>query len=167
MMSVTDQPGAEITEARADTHERTIELSEVLDSATPWVAEHTRRYVETNGEDGHIWNGATCLVLTTRGRKSGRLRRMALIYSRDGDDYVLVASAKGRPNHPQWYLNLMANPEVEIQVGAERLKVRARTAAPDEKERLWPKMTEIWPDYVEYQANTTREIPLVILERVG
>jgi deazaflavin-dependent oxidoreductase (nitroreductase family) len=137
---------------------------EPLDSATPWVAEHTRRYVETNGEEGHEWRGVHTLVLTTKGRRSGQLRRNALIYGRDGDRYLIVASKGGAPNDPLWYRNLLADPNVEIQVGAEKLKVRARPASADEKAGLWPVMTTIWPAYDDYKAKTRRDIPLVILE---
>lgn len=139
---------------------------QVLDSATEWVAEHTRRYVETNGEDGHIWRGVTTLVLTTTGRRSGNLRRNALIYGRDGDSYLIVASRGGAPTHPMWYLNLVADANVQLQVGPDKFRATARTASPEEKARLWPRMTAIWPNYDDYQAKTERAIPVVILEPV-
>jgi deazaflavin-dependent oxidoreductase (nitroreductase family) len=104
------------------------------------------------------------LLLTTRGRKSGKLRRTALIYGRDGDRFVVVASKGGAKKHPEWYLNLVENPEVEVQVGAEKFKARARPATPDEKPKLWHLMTSIWTEYDSYQARTKREIPVVILE---
>jgi deazaflavin-dependent oxidoreductase (nitroreductase family) len=138
---------------------------EPLDSSWDWVAEHAHRYVETNGEDGHIWRGAPTLVLTTTGRRSGKPRRTMLIYGRDGDKYLLVASQGGRPTHPLWYHNLVEQPEVEVQVLADRFTARARTATPEEKARLWPTMTALWPAYDEYQTKTTRDIPVVILER--
>ena len=94
------------------------------------------------------------------------LRRTALIYGRDGDRYLVVASKGGSRTHPLWYLNLTANPEVQVQVGAEKFTARARTASPEEKPRLWRLMAEIWPDYDRYQQRTSREIPVVILERV-
>lgn len=137
----------------------------VLDSSRDWVAEHTRRYVETAGEDGHLWRGAPTLVLTTRGRRTGKLRRNALIYGQDGDRYLVVASYGGAPKHPLWYLNLTDNPDVTVQVKGDVVQVRARTAGPDEKPRLWKIMTPIWPAYDEYQGKTQREIPLIILER--
>ncbi|MGH8998892.1 MAG: nitroreductase family deazaflavin-dependent oxidoreductase [Acidimicrobiia bacterium] len=139
-------------------------MAEALDSAIDWVAKHTRKYVETDGEEGHMWKGVPTAVLTTTGRRSGQLRRNALIYARDGDNYVLVASAGGAPDHPLWYKNLVADPSVGLQVGAQKLTARARTAATDEKARLWPVMTSIWPDYDQYQAKTQRDIPVVILE---
>ena len=84
---------------------------EVLDSPTDWVAAHIRSYVETNGENGHLYMGSPTLLLTTRGRKSGKLRRTPLIYGRDGDRYLLVASNGGCTEHPAWYLNVVAHPE--------------------------------------------------------
>jgi deazaflavin-dependent oxidoreductase (nitroreductase family) len=138
---------------------------EVLDSPTRWVARHVRRYVETDGRSGHRWNGRNTLLLTTRGGRSGKLRRTALIYGRDGDRYLVVASNGGARNHPFWYLNLTARPEVQVQVGAERFAARARTAGAEERPRLWRLMAEIWPDYERYQKRTGREIPVVVLER--
>ena len=140
-------------------------VEDVMDSPTGWVAEHIRRYIETDGRQGHEWRGVHTLLLTTRGRKTRKLRRTALIYGRDGDRYVVVASQGGAPAHPAWYLNLTADPQVQLQVGADRFTARARTADPDEKPRLWRTMAQIWPAYDSYQAKTAREIPVVILER--
>jgi deazaflavin-dependent oxidoreductase (nitroreductase family) len=140
---------------------------EVTDSPTGWVAEHVDRYVETDGREGHEWRGVPTLLLTTRGRKSGKLRRTALIYGEDGEErYLLVASKGGAPEHPSWYLNLAAHPEVEVQVGADKFAARARTADAREKPRLWQLMTSIWPDYDVYQKKTGRDIPVVIVERI-
>ncbi|NLG72939.1 MAG: nitroreductase family deazaflavin-dependent oxidoreductase [Chloroflexi bacterium] len=141
------------------------ENEEIYDSPTGWVAEHVRRYIETDGRSGHIWRGAPTLLLTTRGRKSGKLRRTALIYGVDGNRYVVVASRGGHPKHPSWYLNLVENPHVEVQVGPERFSAYARTATPEERKGLWRLMTAIWPAYEDYQKKTSREIPVVILER--
>jgi deazaflavin-dependent oxidoreductase (nitroreductase family) len=138
---------------------------EVLDSPTGWVAKHIQQYVETGGEKGHHWRGVQTALLTTRGRRSGKLRRTALIYGQDGDRYLLVASLGGAPKHPLWYLNLVENPEVQLQVGPDVITGRARTASPEEKARLWPTMAEIWPAYNDYQAKTDRDIPVVIIER--
>ncbi|MGN9778765.1 nitroreductase family deazaflavin-dependent oxidoreductase [Micromonospora sp. H33] len=140
---------------------------QVLDSPEGWVADHIRRYVETDGAEGHEWRpGVFTLLLTTRGRRSGQLRRTALIYGRDGDAYLVVASQGGDPKHPGWYLNLREEPLVEVQVGAERFTARARTATPEEKPRMWSTMVAIWPAYDGYQAKTAREIPVVVLERL-
>lgn len=141
------------------------DLDNPIDSPGDWQREHIERYVATDGADGHEWQGVYTLLLTTRGRKSGKARRTPLIYGRDGDDYVVVASAGGQPHHPSWYLNLQADPRVRVQVGAEKFDAVARTASPEEKARLWPVMTEIWPDYDNYQSKTSREIPVVILSR--
>ena len=125
--------------------------------------EHVRRYQETDGEVGYIWNDATTLLLTTTGRKTGERRTTPLIFTRDGDDYLIVASMGGAPQHPQWYLNLQADPHAHIQVRAEHLDVTARTAADDDKPRLWAIVTEQWPNYDLYQSRTDRTIPLVVL----
>jgi deazaflavin-dependent oxidoreductase (nitroreductase family) len=143
------------------------EAAEPLDSAIGWVAEHTRKYVETNGAEGHVWNGVPTLILTTTGRKTGRPRRNALIYGRDGDRYVVVASRGGDARDPLWYRNLVADPDVEVQVGPERFPARALVVGALEKPRLWQMMTSIWPAYDEYQAKTERKIPVVILERAA
>ena len=132
----------------------------------PWYAEHVDRYLATGGEDGHDWNGRPTLLLTTVGRRSGEKRTLPLIYGRDGDNYLLVASQGGAPKHPSWYLNLVADPDVVVQVKADRFPARARPATPDERPRLWQTMTSIWPDYDNYQTKTDREIPVVVLERI-
>lgn len=138
----------------------------ILAPEVDWVADHVHRYVATDGEDGGTWRrGTSILLLTTRGRKSGTLRRMPLIYGRDGDDYVVVASKGGSPVHPGWYLNLLAEPDVTVQVMEEVFPARARVATPEQRERIWPHMVAIWPDYEAYQRATTRELPIVLLSR--
>lgn len=125
--------------------------------------EHIQRYHETDGEVGYLWNGATALLLTTTGRKSGQPRTQPLIFARDGDDFLVVASMGGAPNHPSWYLNLTANPDAEIQVKGDVIPVTARTASDDEKPRLWKIVNEVWPNYDVYQTRTERPIPVVVL----
>jgi deazaflavin-dependent oxidoreductase (nitroreductase family) len=125
--------------------------------------EHVRRYQETDGEVGYMWNGATTLLLTTTGRRTGRARTTPLIFARDGDDYLVVASMGGAPQHPNWYENLTADADAHIQVRGEHLEVRARTAAEDEKSRLWGIVAAQWPNYDVYQSRTTRVIPVVVL----
>src|SRR5262245_1845214 len=128
--------------------------------------EHVRRYIETDGREGHDWRrGAPVLLVTTTGRKTGRKIIKALIYQTYGDDYLIVASKGGLHQQPVWYLNLDAKPEVEVQVRGDRFKALARTATPEEKPDLWRRMVSIWPDYDEYQKRTDRPIPVVILER--
>ena len=128
--------------------------------------EHVERYQATDGAEGHDWQGTTTLLLTTTGRKSGELRTTPLIYQRNGDDVMIVASNGGDAKPPLWYLNLQAEPQVTVQVGADKYNARARTATAAEKSALWKTMVEAWPAYNDYQAKTSREIPIVILERV-
>jgi deazaflavin-dependent oxidoreductase (nitroreductase family) len=126
--------------------------------------EHVRQYEATGGKKGHDWNGTSCLILRTIGRRrSGQVRKFPLIYGRDGEDYVVVASKGGAPEHPGWYRNLLAHPDVSIQVWGEVIPVRARTGTAADKARVWPIMTAQWPGYDEYQAKTKRDIPVVLL----
>jgi deazaflavin-dependent oxidoreductase (nitroreductase family) len=139
---------------------------EIFDSPTDWVAKHVRRYVESSGRRGHRWSGANTLLLITKGRKTGKLRRTALIYGRHGDHYLVVGSNGGSPRHPAWYLNLAERPQVHVQVGPDTFPARARTATPAEKPLLWKEMTSIWPEYDRYQKRTSRDIPVVIIEPI-
>ncbi|HEY3190756.1 MAG TPA: nitroreductase family deazaflavin-dependent oxidoreductase [Solirubrobacteraceae bacterium] len=127
--------------------------------------EHVRRYVETDGEVGHDWGGTQTLILTTTGRRSGEPRSTPLIYGRAGENYLVVASKGGSDAPPAWYRNLVDDPDVQVQVKGDRFAARARTATPDEKPELWRTMTAEWPAYDEYQQKTSREIPVVVLER--
>jgi deazaflavin-dependent oxidoreductase (nitroreductase family) len=139
---------------------------QVTDSPTDWVAEHTRQYLESDGREGHEWQpGVSTLLLTTTGRKSGVKRRTALIYGQDADRFVVVASKGGAPEHPAWYLNLEADPEVEVQVLDDVFPATAETVHGQERTRLWAVMRGIWPAYDEYQTKTDREIPVVVLTR--
>jgi deazaflavin-dependent oxidoreductase (nitroreductase family) len=130
-----------------------------------WMADHMKRYLATDGEDGHEWRGVQTLLLTTTGRKSGEPLMLPLIYGTDGDRYLVVASKGGAPKHPAWYLNLAANPEVEVQVKDDKFKATARAATPEEKPPLWAKMAALFPNYNEYQSRAGRAIPVVILTR--
>ena len=127
--------------------------------------EHVERYEATGGAEGHDWNGTTALLLTTRGRKSGESRTTPLIYQPWHDAYMIVASKGGAPEPPAWFLNIEADPEVGVQVLADRFAAKARVATPEEKAEMWPIMTAAWPAYDDYQAKTDREIPIVVLER--
>ena len=128
-------------------------------------AEHVRVYRETGGERGYHWRGTTILLLTTTGRKSGEERTTPLIHRTDADRWIVIASKGGHPEHPGWFQNLEADPDAEIQVLDQVIPVRATVAADEERERLWKLMTEVWPDYDDYQSKTDREIPVVVLER--
>lgn len=126
-------------------------------------ADHVKAYRDSDGAVGYLWNGVSTLLLTVTGRHSGQPRTSALIFGRDGTDYLVVASMGGAPTHPQWYRNLEALPQARVQVRDQEFAVRARTAAPGEKPRLWRIMTELWPNYDVYQSRTDRDIPVVVL----
>lgn len=128
--------------------------------------EHVARYQETDGAEGHEWQGTVTLLLTTKGRRSGKEYTTPLIYQPEGDAYLIVASKGGADEPPEWYLNLQADPEVKVQVKGDRFNARARTATAQEKPAFWKKMAATWPAYDEYQQKTDREIPVVVLERV-
>jgi deazaflavin-dependent oxidoreductase (nitroreductase family) len=135
----------------------------ISDSPTGWVSKHIREYVETDGKKGHRWQGQNTLLLTTTGRKSGKRRRTALIYSEDNGNYIVVGSNGGKDKHPAWYLNVLDNPTVDVQVAADRFSANARTATGEERAHLWQLVTTNWPTYKTFQKKTDREIPIVIL----
>ena len=112
---------------------------------------------------GRFLRGAPVLLLTTVGRRTGRARTTPLLYLKDGENLLIVASQGGLPTHPVWFLNLEAHPDVEIQIGSERRAMRARRASAPEKATLWPKLTAMYRDFDDYQARTERDIPVVIL----
>lgn len=126
---------------------------------------HALIYRASGGLIGHrVPFAPPMLLLDHVGAKSGTKRTAALVYVRDGEKLVLVASKGGHPRHPAWFHNLRANPDTAVQVGRRRLAIHARVATPEERERLWPKAVAVWPGYRDYQARTDREIPLVVLE---
>jgi len=143
-------------------------------SAIPWIAKHIELY-RTDPAKAHDWDSTPLggpgvlptLLLTTTGRKSGEPRSLPLIYGPAGDGYVIIASKGGMPTHPVWYLNLEANPQCDLMVGAKAVKARARVAEGEERERLWNEMAVIYPPYLDYQKATEREIPVVVLEPVA
>jgi deazaflavin-dependent oxidoreductase (nitroreductase family) len=142
-------------------------------SAIPWIAEHIKLY-QTDPEKAHHWDSSPLggpgilptLLLTTKGRKSGEPRALPLIYGNVDDSYVVIASKGGMPKHPIWYLNLEAEPECELMVGAKQVSARARVAEGEERERIWQQMVEIYAPYVDYQKATERTIPVVVLDPV-
>lgn len=142
---------------------------EIIDSPKGWVKSHIQDYVKSDGKKGHRWRGYPTLLLTTRGRKTGKLRRTALIYGQDKGRYLVVASNGGAAEHPLWYLNLLEDPVVDVQVGAEKFRARARPATAREKPRLWRLMNEVYPTYDRYQVRASkaeRIIPVIILEPI-
>jgi proline iminopeptidase len=142
-----------------------------------WMVDHANRYLSSGGTDGHMYTidqpgrpplTVPSLLLITTGRKSGEKFLFPLFYGRAGDSYFVIASKGGAPQHPGWYRNILANPDIEIQVGTARIKVRARTAEGEERARLWEKGVEIWPPFADYQRKATeRQIPVVVLDPIG
>jgi F420H(2)-dependent quinone reductase len=121
-------------------------------------------YRASGGKVGGSVKGAPVLLLTTTGRKTGKTRTLPLLFLRDGEALAVVASEGGAERHPAWFLNLSANPAVEVEIGRHREQRRARKATDEERSRLWPRLIEMYPSYAAYQRKTTREIPVVLLE---
>jgi proline iminopeptidase len=142
-----------------------------------WMKDHVDRYLSSGGNDGHMYTidlpnvptrTVPSLLLTTTGRKSGARYLFPLFYGRAGDGYFVIASKGGAPEHPGWYQNIMANPEVDIQVGPRKMRARARTATGAERARLWDQAVAFWPPYADYQRKAgAREIPVVVLDPVS
>ena len=130
-----------------------------------WMsAANTAVFRATGGRLGAKFiGGAPVFLLITKGRKSGQPRTAPLLYLRDGNDYVIVASKGGMSHDPLWARNLEANPDAEIEIGSQKIAVRARRANDEEKARLWPKLVAMYPDYDDYQARTERKIPVILL----
>jgi deazaflavin-dependent oxidoreductase (nitroreductase family) len=143
-----------------------------IEPGTPgWQQRHVEIYLESNGAEGHTLDfgrpgvpEVKCLLLQTTGRKSKAAKTTPLIYGNDGNRFVIVASKGGAPNHPAWFLNLRDRPEVRFQVAGRKYRGTARVVAGAERARLFRMMAELFPPYDDYQAKTTREIPVVALE---
>ena len=143
-------------------------------SLPAWIGKHIELYLQ-DGEAGHYWDAAlgggkgmlTTLLLTTTGRKSGKRSIIPLIYRPTGDGgYCVIASKGGAPAHPAWFLNLEANPGVQVQVANEKFDAVARVAQGAEREKLWQLMVDYYAPYTDYQAATQRQIPVVVLDPV-
>jgi len=143
-----------------------------------WMVDHSNRYLASGGTDGHMYTvkppgmdheiTVPSLLLTTVGRKSGEKFLFPLFYGQVGNGYVIVASKGGAPDHPGWYKNILANPDVEVHVGTKHLKAKARTATGEERAKLWDVALKFWPPYADYAKKATgREIPVVVLDPVG
>jgi proline iminopeptidase len=141
-----------------------------------WMVDHANRYIASGGRDGHMYTvtppgysemTVPSLLLTTTGRKSGEAFIFPLFYGEEGDSIIVVASKGGAPDHPGWYKNLVANPEVEVQVGTRHFKAKARTVTGAAREGLWQKALKFWPPYADYAKKTEREIPVVLLDPIG
>lgn len=133
---------------------------------SPWepIADQVQLYEESGGTEGTLLEGQPCVILWTRGRRSGAVRKTPLMRVKNGDRYAVVASMGGAPDHPVWYLNMVADPSVSLQDGPELGNYTAHVADRDEKAAWWPHATEVWPSYDDYQAATDRDIPVVILD---
>jgi F420H(2)-dependent quinone reductase len=127
---------------------------------------HVFLYKASGGRIGRRFKGAPVAILTTTGRRSGKVRETPLLYVRDGDAIVLVASNGGSDTAPTWFGNLQADPSVSAQIGKQKIDAKARVATPDEKTRLWPMVVATYAPYDDYQEKTDREIPIVILDPV-
>jgi len=141
-----------------------------------WMLDHVDRYLKSGGKDGHMYTAnfpgrptltVPSLLLVTKGRKSGEQYLFPLLYGETGKGYYIVASKGGAPDHPGWYKNILANPEVELQVGTKTLKAKARTVSGAERAKLWDQAIVWWPPYADYQKKTAREIPVVVLDPVA
>lgn len=142
-----------------------------------WMIDHAERYISSGGAEGHMYEmnmpgrptmTVPSLMLTTTGRKTGTKYMFPLFYGDTGNSVFIVASKGGAPDHPKWYLNLVANPECEVQVGTRKFKARARTAQGAERAKLWEEGLKFWPPYADYQQKAGgREIPVVVLDPIG
>jgi deazaflavin-dependent oxidoreductase (nitroreductase family) len=130
-----------------------------------WNAAIIDEFRANGGKVGGQFEGAAMLLLHTTGARTGQERVNPLVYTTEGDDLVVVASKGGAPTNPDWYHNLVANPDVTVEVGTDTMPVRARIAEGAERERLWSRQVEVMPGFAEYQAKTRRTIPVVVLER--
>ena len=138
-----------------------------------WMVDHVDKYLSSGGTDGHMYKmtqpgrpalTVPSLLLTTKGRKSGERFIFPLFYGQVGDSHFVIASKGGAPQHPGWYRNILADPLVEVQIGTRKIRARARTAMGAERTQLWEKALTFWPPYADYQRNTQREIPVVVLD---
>ncbi|KOG87254.1 nitroreductase family deazaflavin-dependent oxidoreductase [Streptomyces varsoviensis] len=136
-------------------------------SPNPQVREQVELFERTGGREGNTIVGKPVIILTTRGAKSGKIRKTPLMRVEHGGSYAVIASMGGAPKHPVWYFNVVADPRVELQDGAERKEYTAREVSGEEKALWWGRAVEAYPPYDDYQRKTDREIPLFVLEPVG
>lgn len=143
-----------------------VSIDEMQDRARNWNDPIIQQFRANEGRVGGRFEGRPILLLHHTGAKTGTVRVNPLAYRKDGDRYVVFASKGGSPHNPDWYHNLVANPDAVVEVGTETHRVRARVADPDERERLWNMQKRDFPGFGEYERKTTRQIPVVILEPV-
>lgn len=148
-------------------------MTQVPPGLPKWIADHVELYLN-DPEKAHYWDASLgggkgmipTLLLVTKGRKTGDVKMLPLIYKKVGSGYVIIASKGGAPEHPAWYLNITDNPDCEIRVGKQILKARARVAKGAERERLWKELVEVYAPYTAYQQRTKRQIPVVVLDPI-
>jgi F420H(2)-dependent quinone reductase len=133
---------------------------------SPWgpIADQVKLYEDSKGAEGTELEGAACIILWTRGRHSGDVRKTPLMRVNDGDRYAVIASLGGAPKHPVWYLNLVEDPKVSLQDGPNLRDYTARVVDGAERDEWWAKATAAWPKYDDYQKNTDRRIPVIVLD---
>jgi deazaflavin-dependent oxidoreductase (nitroreductase family) len=132
-----------------------------------WNAKIIDEFRANEGKVGGMFEGSPMLILHTIGARTGNERVTPLVYQADGDRVVIFASKGGAPENPAWFHNLVAHPDVTVEIGTETVPVRARVADGDERERLWARQKELMPGFGDYEAKTTRQIPVVVLDRTG
>ncbi len=137
-----------------------------LRSPSNWAAKQAEAYEASGGAKANTLRGVPVVILTTKGRRTGGLRKSPLMRVEHGGSYAVIASNGGALKHPAWYLNLVEEPNVVLQDGPEPVEMRARVATGDEREIWWRRATEVWPDYDVYQTKTDRQIPVVLIEPV-
>lgn len=144
----------------------------IPDEKNSWLKDHVSRYLATNGADGY-WADFTAvggpakapnLILTVKGRRSGQPRTFGLIYGECDGGYVIIGSKGGAPQHPAWYFNILADPDVQVQIKERKFPAKARVATGEERAKLWKMMSGLYSGYADVQKNTTREFPVVVLE---
>lgn len=135
-------------------------------SPSAWAREQAESFESSNGAEANTMQGKPIILLTTKGAKTGKLRKTPLMRVEHDGEYAVVASMGGAPKNPVWYYNIVANPLVELQDGADRADYTAREVHGDEKRIWWERANEVWPDYNGYQAKTDRQIPVFVLTRV-
>ena len=139
---------------------------EYAPSPSDWAREQAEKFEASNGAEANTLQGVPIILLTTLGAKSGKLRKTPLMRVEHNGEYAVVASKGGAPTHPVWYHNLVANPHVELQDGAERHDYQAREVQGEERDTWWARALEVWPAYADYQTKTDRQIPVFVLTRM-
>jgi deazaflavin-dependent oxidoreductase (nitroreductase family) len=136
-----------------------------MTTTNDWNRQTIEEFRANEGKVGGFWEGKPLLLLTTTGAKSGQQRTTPMMYLRDGDRLLVFASKRGAPTNPDWYHNLIAHPEVTVEVGTEKYEASATVMKGEERDKFYARQAELYPQFGEYEANTTRKIPVIALER--